>query len=80
MDSAETNTQQKTGDFKWYVLHVYAGFENKVKQTIEERSAQEGLQENFDRVLVPTEEVIEVKKAKRSRQNANSFRVTFSRT
>ena len=65
MDSAETNTQQKTGDFKWYVLHVYAGFENKVKQTIEERSAQEGLQDNFDRVLVPTEEVIEVKKGEK---------------
>jgi transcriptional antiterminator NusG len=47
---------------KWYVLHVYSGFEKKVAQSIREQSEQKGMAEMFSEVLVPTEEVVEVKR------------------
>ena len=45
----------------WYVVHTYSGFENKAKQALEERVKLFGLAAKFGRVLVPTEEVVEVK-------------------
>jgi transcriptional antiterminator NusG len=47
---------------RWYVIHVYSGFEKKVAQSIREQSEQKGLAENFGEILVPTEEVVEVKR------------------
>src|ERR1700691_2038035 len=46
----------------WYVIHVYSGFEKKVAQSIREQADQKGLAEKFEEVLVPTEEVVEVKR------------------
>jgi transcriptional antiterminator NusG len=42
----------------WYVIHVYSGFEYKVAQSIREQAEQKGLSEDFDEILVPTEEVV----------------------
>jgi transcriptional antiterminator NusG len=47
---------------RWYVVHVYSGFEKKVAQAIREQAEQKGLVEKFEEVLVPTEEVVEVKR------------------
>ena len=47
---------------KWYVIHVYSGFEKKVAQSIREQSEQKGVADKFEEVLVPTEEVVEVKR------------------
>jgi transcriptional antiterminator NusG len=47
---------------RWYVIHVYSGFEKKVALAIREQADQKGLGERFDEILVPTEEVIEVKR------------------
>jgi transcriptional antiterminator NusG len=47
---------------RWYVIHVYSGFEKKVAQSIREQAAQKGLAERFEEILVPTEEVIELKR------------------
>ena len=47
---------------RWYVIHVYSGFEKKVAQSIKEQGAQKGLGEAFEEILVPTEEVVEVKR------------------
>ena len=47
---------------RWYVIHVYSGFEKKVAQAIREQAEQKGLGERFDQILVPTEEVVEVKR------------------
>ncbi|HUJ37515.1 MAG TPA: transcription termination/antitermination protein NusG [Usitatibacter sp.] len=47
---------------RWYVVHVYSGFEKKVAQAIREQAEQKGLAEQFEEVLVPTEEVVEVKR------------------
>ncbi len=47
---------------KWYVVHVYSGFEKKVAQSIEEQARQAGMEDMFERVLVPTEEVVEMRR------------------
>jgi transcriptional antiterminator NusG len=50
---------------KWYIVHVYSGFEGKVKAALEERIASSPHADKFDKVLVPTEEVVELVKGKR---------------
>ena len=47
---------------QWYVLHVYSGFEKKVAQSIREQAGQKGMADLFEEVLVPTEEVVEVRR------------------
>jgi len=47
---------------RWYVIHVYSGFEKKVAQSIREQAEQKGMADKFEQVLVPTEEVVEVKR------------------
>jgi len=47
---------------RWYVIHVYSGFENKVRQSILEQAEQKGLTDKIEEVLVPTEEVVEVRR------------------
>ena len=46
----------------WYVIHVYSGFEKKVAESIREQAAQKGMADKFDEVLVPVEEVVEVRR------------------
>ncbi|MFB3139539.1 MAG: transcription termination/antitermination protein NusG [Phycisphaerales bacterium] len=46
----------------WYVIHVYSGFENKVAQSIREQAEQKGLGEDFEDILVPTEEVVRMQR------------------
>ncbi len=48
--------------FRWYVIHVYSGFEKKVAQSIREQAEQKGLIERFEQILVPVEEVVEVRR------------------
>src|SRR5918999_38647 len=49
------------GSKNWYVIHTYAGFEGRVKTSILERANQMGLADRLGEVLVPTEDVIEIK-------------------
>lgn len=50
---------------KWYIVHVYSGFESKVKNALEDRIATSAHPEKFGQVLVPTEEIVELVKGKR---------------
>ncbi|MCH7794466.1 MAG: transcription termination/antitermination protein NusG [Proteobacteria bacterium] len=50
---------------RWYVLHVYSGFEKKVAESIREQAKQQGMEELFEEVLVPTEEVIELRRGQK---------------
>ncbi len=50
---------------RWYVLHVYSGFENKVAEAIREKARKKGLEDHVEEILVPTEEVVEVKRGQR---------------
>jgi len=47
---------------RWYVVHVYSGFERKVAQSIREQAQQKGLADSIAEVLVPTEEVVELRR------------------
>ncbi len=49
----------------WYIIHTYSGYEYKVKTALEERIRNFGMEEYFDRVLVPTEKVVELVKGER---------------
>lgn len=50
---------------RWYVLHVYSGFENKVAEAIHEKARKLKLQDHVEEIMVPTEEVVEVKRGQR---------------
>jgi transcriptional antiterminator NusG len=50
---------------RWYIIHVYSGFERKVMSSIREQAQQQGLQEQFEEIIVPMEEVVEVKRGKK---------------
>jgi transcriptional antiterminator NusG len=47
---------------RWYVLHVHSGFEKKVAQVIKEDAIKNGIEDLFSEILVPTEEVIEIRR------------------
>lgn len=50
---------------RWYVLHVYSGFENKVAEAIQEKARSKGLADAVEEVMVPTEEIVEVKRGQK---------------
>ncbi|MEK9726048.1 MAG: transcription termination/antitermination protein NusG [Rhodospirillaceae bacterium] len=50
---------------RWYIVHVYSGFENKVSQSILEQAELKGLRGLIEEVLVPTEEVVEMRRGKK---------------
>jgi transcriptional antiterminator NusG len=54
------------GTKRWYVVHAYSGMEKSVAKTLQERVDRAGLQQQFGKIMVPTEEVVEVKGGKRA--------------
>ncbi|MCP4923525.1 MAG: transcription termination/antitermination protein NusG [bacterium] len=58
---------------RWYVVNVYSGFEKRVAQSIQEQAEKKGLTEYFETLLVPTEEVIEIKKGERVTKEKQVF-------
>ena len=50
---------------RWYIVHAYSNFEKKVADSIREQAAQRGLVEKFDEILVPTENVVEVRRGRK---------------
>ena len=50
---------------RWYIVHAYSNFENKVAEAIRERAAQNGLTDLFEQILVPTEKVVEVRRGRK---------------
>ena len=58
---------------KWYVLHVYSGFEKKVKQSIEEQAKQAGMDDKILQVLVPSEDVVEVRRGSKVHSERKFF-------
>jgi transcription termination/antitermination protein NusG len=53
-------------NMRWYVVHAYSGMEKAVERNIRERIERAGMQDKFGRILVPTEEVVELKNGKKS--------------
>ena len=57
----------------WYIVHAYSNFENKVKASLEERVKLMGVEDKFGEVLVPTEEVVEMKEGSKRRSERKFF-------
>ncbi|MCH8506268.1 MAG: transcription termination/antitermination protein NusG [Ectothiorhodospiraceae bacterium] len=58
---------------RWYVVHAYSGFENKVKQSLEERVKRAGMEHKFGEILIPTEEVVEIRGGQKRRSERKFF-------
>lgn len=58
---------------RWYVVHAYSNFENKVKQALEERIKREGLEYLFGKILVPTEEIVEIRSGQQRKSERKFF-------
>ncbi|QKK03264.1 MAG: transcription termination/antitermination protein NusG [Pseudomonadota bacterium] len=58
---------------QWYVVHAYSGFEKTVKRSLEERIRRAGMEDQFGEILVPTEEVVEMKKGVKRKSERKFF-------
>lgn len=58
---------------RWYVIHVYSGFENKVTESLREQIQKKGLEEKFGDILVPSHEVMEVRRGKKVAREKKFF-------
>src|SRR5204863_8583172 len=64
-DTNTETTQQKAPDKRWYVIHTYSGYENKVKANLEHRIESMGMEDKISQVLVPMEDEIEISQGQR---------------
>jgi transcriptional antiterminator NusG len=60
-------------DLRWYVVHAYSGMEKAVERNIRERIVRSGMQDKFGRILVPMEEVVEVKNGQKKTTERKFF-------
>src|SRR5256885_8360369 len=60
---AEATTETKPK--RWYIIHAYSNFENKVAESIREQAKQRGLSDLFEEVMVPKEKVVEVRRGRK---------------
>ena len=58
---------------RWYVVQAYSGFENQVRRSLEERIVRFGMEDSFGQVLVPTEEVVEMRDGQKRRSERKFF-------
>lgn len=58
---------------RWYVVHAYSGYENKVKKGIEEHIERADLSDSFGKILVPSEEVVEIRDGKKRTSERKFF-------
>jgi transcriptional antiterminator NusG len=58
---------------RWYVVQAYSGFEHQVKRLLQEHVAREGMQDKFGQILVPTEEVVEMRDGQKRKSERKFF-------
>jgi transcriptional antiterminator NusG len=58
---------------QWYVVHAYSNYEHKVKHSLQERIRRYGLEDRFGEILVPTEEVVEMREGQRRKSERKFF-------
>ena len=69
----ETLAPTTNPDLRWYIVHAYSGREKAVERNITERINRAGMQNKFGRILVPTEEVVEMRNGKRKTTERRLF-------
>ena len=58
---------------RWYVVHAYSGFEQQVRRSLEERVNRMGMEDKFGEILVPTEEVVEMREGQKRKSERKFF-------
>jgi transcriptional antiterminator NusG len=58
---------------RWYIVHAYSNFEKKVAESIREHATQRGLSNKFEEILVPTEQVVEVRRGRKVNSERKFF-------
>ena len=72
-ESAMPASTNSNPDLRWYVVHAYSGMEKAVERNILERINRSGMQDKFGRILVPMEEVVEVKNGQKKTTERKFF-------
>ena len=65
MSEAAASAPKGNPRHKWYIVHAYSNFEKKVAESIREQARAQGLDENFSDILVPTEDVVEIRRGRK---------------
>jgi transcriptional antiterminator NusG len=73
VDNAPKAGESTNPELKWYVVHAYSGMEKAVERNIVERINRAGMQSKFGRILVPTEEVVEMKNGQKKTTERRFF-------
>jgi transcriptional antiterminator NusG len=58
---------------RWYIIHAYSNFEKKVAESVQERASLSGIEDLIEEIIVPTEEVVELRRGERSLLKNDSF-------
>ena len=66
-------SEDRPGTLEWYVVHTYSGYENKVKDNLEKAVENNGMQSLIQEVIVPTEEVVEIRNGKKVTTQHKTF-------
>ncbi len=73
MEKTNPMETQGNSNMRWYVVHAYSGFEKSVAQALRDRIARADMQDRFGEVLVPTEEVVEMRSGQKRRSERKFF-------
>jgi transcription termination/antitermination protein NusG len=73
MSEQKPNRERSAETKRWYVVQAYSGYEHKVKESLEERIKQAGIQDKFDEIIVPTEEVVEMREGKKRKSQRKFY-------
>ena len=72
-DTATDRPAANTDRHKWYIVHAYSNFEKKVAEAIRDQAKTQGLEDRFSEILVPTEDVVEIRRGKKVNSERKFF-------
>jgi transcriptional antiterminator NusG len=72
-DTVEEAVAKPVSTLRWYVIHAYSGFESYVKKVLESRIASSAFKDKFGQIMVPTEEVVEMRDGQRRKSERKFF-------
>jgi len=73
MSEAAVSAPKGNPRHKWYIVHAYSNFEKKVAESIREQARTQGLEEEFSEILVPTEDVVEIRRGRKVNSERKFF-------